>query len=264
MWVLLLAASLLVPAPALAQSDRPTDDDIKRLIERINQERDRFEDQLDSELKRKVLRGPSGEVNVERYLDDLQDNVGKLKDRFKPDYAASAEALTVLRQGSDIHGYMSSQPPNLKGASEWGRLAASLGHLAVAYGTTFPLPEGAHARRLNDREVRQAADEVADSADRFKKELENALKRDPSVDQATREAAVREADQLKRDAKTLSSRLGDRKPASGEAKQLVERASRVQAAVAGRSLSPAAETAWGGLRSGLEKVAQSFGLGPLR
>jgi hypothetical protein len=259
-----LAASLLTSAPALAQTDRPTDQDVKRLIERINDERDRFEDQLDSELKGKVLRAPSGEVNVERYLDDLQDNVGKLKDRFKPEYSASAEALTVLRQGSDIYGYMSSQAPNLKGASEWGRLAASLGQLAAAYGTTFPLPADGRARRLNDREVRQAADEVADSADRFMKELDTALKSDPSVDTATREAAVKEVDQLRQDAKALSSRLGDRKPASGEAKQLVERASRVQAAVAGRSLSPAAETAWGGVRSGVEKVAQSFGLGPLR
>jgi hypothetical protein len=239
-------------------AERPSDKDVKALIERIDHERDRFEDQLDSKLKRSILRGPGGEVNVERYLDDLQENVDKLKERFTPEYAASAEATTVLRQGSDIQRFMSLQPPNLDGASEWNRLATSLGDLAAAYGTTMPLPEGQQARRLNDREVRKAADDLAKSADRFKKDLDSSLKNDKTVDTAAREAALREADGLKQDAKTLGSVVGDGRPASGEAKALLDRAARIRAASSGRTLSPAAQTAWSAVESGLDKVAQAF------
>ena len=57
-------------------------------------------------------------MKVERYFDDLQDNVDKLKGRFTSDYAASAEVTTILRQGSDIQRYMSTLPPNYDGASE--------------------------------------------------------------------------------------------------------------------------------------------------
>ena len=71
----------LFAVPAVA-ADRPSDKDVKQLLERIDHERDRFEDQLDGKLKRSIVRGPGGEVDVERYLDDLQDNVDKLKDRF--------------------------------------------------------------------------------------------------------------------------------------------------------------------------------------
>jgi hypothetical protein len=252
-------AVLMLMAPA-ASADRLNDKDIKQLLERIDNERDRFEDQLDGKLKRSIIRGRGGEVNVERYLDDLQDNVDKAKERFTPQYAASAEVTTVLRQASDIHRYMSTLPPNFDGASEWNRLSASLGDLAANYATTLPMPEGQQARRLNDREVRKAADDMAKGADSFKKELDSTLKKDKTIDKATREAAVGEAAGLKEDARKLASLVGDGRPASGEAQALLQRAARLRTASSGRTLSPAAQSAWGSVESGLDKVAQAFSL----
>ena len=251
--------SVLLAAPATG-ADRLTDKDVKKLLEQIYQNRDRFEDQLDGKVKRSILRGPRGEVNVEQFLDDLQDNVNRLKERFTSDYAASAEATTVLRQGSDIQRYMSQQPPNFQGASEWNRLASSLEALAAAYGTTFPMAEGASARRLNDRELALAAKEIARGADQFKKELRAALERNKSIDKATREAALAEVESLKQDAKVLSSRLDDGKPASGEAKQLLQHLAAVGSSSSGRPLSAAAQSALKAIRSAAEKVAQGFGM----
>ena len=252
MAVLLVASS--------ASADRLNDKSVKQLLERIDNERDRFEDQLDGKLKRSIIRGPGGEVNVEKYLDDLQENVDKLKDRFTPQYAASAEVTTVLRQATDIQRYMSTLPPNFDGASEWTRLAASLGELAANYGATLPLTEGKQARRFNDSEVKKAAEAVAKGADQFKKDLDSSLKKDKTVDKATREAAVKEADGLKQDAQKLASLVGDGRPASGEAKALLDSASRIRAAGSGRALSPAAQTAWGSVEDGLDKVALAFAL----
>jgi hypothetical protein len=255
------AAVMAILFVALAASaDRLTDKDVKQLLERIDDERDRFEDQLDGKLKRSIIRGPGGEVDVEKYLDDLQENVDKLKGRFTPQYAASAEVTTVLRQASDIHRYMSTLPPSFDGASEWNRLAASLGTLAAAYGTMLPLSEGQQARRLNDGEVRKAVDDIAKGADKFKKELDASLKKDKAIDKATREAAISEADGLKQDAQKLASLVGDGRPASGEAQALLQHSAKVRAAASGRTLSPAGQTAWEAVESGLDKVAQSFGL----
>jgi hypothetical protein len=255
-WAITVAAAISVHA-----ADRPSDRDVEQLLERIDHDRDRFEDQLDGKLKRSVIRGPDREVSVERYLDDLQDNVDKLKERFSAQYAASAEATTVLRQGSDIQRYMATLPAGVDGASEWNRLAGSLGELAAAYGTSFPLPEGQQARRLNDREVRAAADGVAESADRFKKELDSSLKKDKTIDKATREAAVKDAEAVKKAAEQLASAVGDGRPASGEAKALLGAVSAVRTASAARTLSPAAQSAWQVVDGGVGKVAQAFGLG---
>src|SRR5262249_55373103 len=159
--------------------------------------------------KRSIIRGTGGEVNVERYLDDLQENIGKLKDRFKPEYAASAEVTTVLRQATDIQRYMAAQPPDFDGASEWNRLFSSLRDLAAAYSTSLPIADGQQARRLSDGEVQKASKDLADNADRLKKDLDSSLKKDKTVDKQTRESAVSEVDALKQDAEKLASIIDD-------------------------------------------------------
>lgn len=247
-------------APSIASAERPSDKEVKQLLERVDNDRDRFEDQLDGKLKRSILRGPGGEVNVERYLDDLQENVDKLKDRFTPEYAASAEATTVLRQGADIQRFMATQAPDLDGMSEWNRLAATLGQLAEAYGTKFPVPEGQAARRLNDAEVKKAAEEAGKGADRFKTAMKNALEMDKTIDKPTRDAALKQVDDLKKAAQRVASTVGGGRPASGEAQAMLQQAAAIRAATASRQLSPAAQSAWGVVQGHLVTVAQAFGL----
>lgn len=122
------------------EAPRLTDSDLKGLIESVDDARDRFEDALDGGSKHSVVRGPRGEVQVNQYLDDLQENVKHLRERYTSQYSASAEALTVVRQGTDIHGYMKAQPDTMKGASEWDRLAGSLGRLARGLRCDLPPP----------------------------------------------------------------------------------------------------------------------------
>ena len=258
--VALIALAGTSSAAQAPTGERLNDQDIKALLDRIDDDRDRFEDQLDGKLKRSIIRGPGGEVDVERYLDDLQENMDKLKGRFTPQYAASSEVTTVLRQGSDIQRHLATLPPDFDGASEGNRLVSSLRVLAASYGTTLPLPEGRQARRLNDGEVKQTAEEVAENADEYRKQLGASLKNDKTIDKASREAAVKNAATLKDQAKRLGSLVGDRKPASGEAKALLQHAAAVQSADAGRSLSPAARMAWGAMQEGLTRIAQAFGL----
>ena len=137
-----VAVAILLLTPGLFAADRLSDDDVRAVFERIDWERDRFEDQLDGRLKRSILRGPGMEVSVERFLDDLQENLDKLKARFTAEYAASAEVTGLLNQAASIQQFMSTQPPDMDGASEWNRLADSLGVLASIYGTVMPIPKG--------------------------------------------------------------------------------------------------------------------------
>lgn len=254
----------LLPLPQAAAPARISDNEIKELIDRIDNERDRFEDQLDGSVKRAVLRGPQGEVDVERFLDDLQENLDKLKGRYTPTYNAGSEIRTVLRQGSSVQRYMATQAPNLKGASEWNRLAGSLGQLAAAYGSTFPTPDDAPLTRIGDQQVVAAASQTASAAGQFRKQLDAALKQDKTFSLANRQAAVAEAEALKKDADVLADRLKDNKPASGEATQLLERAQKIQAAAASLPLTPNAKAAWASVVRPLTTIAQGFNIPPLQ
>jgi len=254
----------LLPLPQPAAPARINDKEVKDLFDRIDNDRDRFEDQLDSSVKHAVLRGPAGEVDVEKFLDDLQENVDKLKGRFSDSYNAGSEVATVLRQGTAVQRYMATQPPALKGMSEWNKLAVSLGMLAGAYGTTFPTPDDAAPRRLGDGQVADAAVQTANAADQFKKQLDAALKMDKTFSLANRKAAVAEAEGLKKDADELADRVKDNKPASAEATQLFARAQRIQTAAASMPLTPDAKAAWESVVRPLSTVAEGFNVAPLR
>ena len=72
-----------------------------------------------------------------------------MKKRFKDDYSASAEVRALLEEGGSLHDYIRAHP-EMKGASEWGRVAGYLNRLGAAYGVSFPMSEDAAVRRVGD------------------------------------------------------------------------------------------------------------------
>jgi hypothetical protein len=244
-------------APALA-ADRLTDKDVKALVSRIEEARDRFDNALDDKLKRSIVRGPAGEVNVDNFLNDFQESIDRLEERLKPEYAASAEAGSLLRQATAIDRFFRAQPPGTRGESEWNRLTTDLKTLAAAYGTEFPLADNAAVRRIGDKELAASIEQVARVGNQLKKSLDNDLKRDTTVDKAARQAAVSEVDQLQKDAKTLRERVKDGNPSSAEAERLLAQAAKVQNFISGRQL-PTSSAAWSGVASPLQSLASAYG-----
>jgi hypothetical protein len=254
-----MMAALTLPGWSSADAaDRLTDHDVKALVARIEQGRDRFDDTLDGDLKDDIVRGPSGEVKVDDFLNDFQENIDRLEERLKPDYAASAEAATLLRQATAIDRFFRMQPTGTRGESEWNRLATDLKTLALAYGADFPLAEGAPVRRIGDRELADTAKGIAETANRLKKTLDNDLKKDTTVDKPARQAIVAEADQLSREAKTLRERVEDGDPSSAEARQVLNRAANVQSFI-DRHQVPASAAAWASATERLQSVASAYG-----
>jgi hypothetical protein len=258
---LVLAVTLLASAvPALA-AERLTDRDVKALVARIEDGRDRFDNALDGDLKEKILRGPNGEVKVSSFLNDFQENIDRLEERLKPDYAGSSEAATLLRQGTAIEGFFRSQPAGTKGESEWNRLAADLSTLAQAYGANFPLAANAPIRRIGDGEVVAAADQLSKSAAQLKKSLDVDLKSNPTFNPVARDEIVKEADQWSKDAKVLKERVKDGKPSSAEAATVLTRGAKLQSFVQNNPV-PTASSAWPGIAAHTQTLASAYGTIP--
>jgi hypothetical protein len=254
---LIVATVLGLSSPVVA-ADRLTDRDVKALITRIEQGRDKFDDELDGKLKNSVVRQPSGEANVKDVLNDFQESIDRVEERLKPEYAASAEVATLLRRGSGIEAFFRQQPPGTKGESEWNRLASDLKVLATAYGADFPLSGNATVRRIGDGELVSAVSQVAASSDQLKKSLDNDLKKDATISKESRQAAVAEADQMTKDAKALRDRVKDTKPSSAEASKLLAQAAKVQGFVDGHRV-PASATAWKAAAGYVQVVANAYG-----
>jgi hypothetical protein len=260
-WAVVLAGAIsTLPTASFAQAspERLSDKEVKTIIEDLDTARDKFEGNLDNDVKRAIIRTPTREVAASAVLQDLQDNTKKLKERFTSDYAASAEVETVLQHATGIANYMKTGASGAKGRSEWEKLSADLTVLAGAYGTTFPLPIGATVRRMNDNEAGAAADALAKAADEFKDKVDEHDGKLSPADEAT---GKKTADDLAKAAKTLRSRVSDGKPATAEAKQVVQFASALSAFNVAHPV-PAAQASWASVQTSLAKIEQAFRMVP--
>jgi hypothetical protein len=87
---LFVAVWLVVSAAPLFAADRLTDRDVKQLIARIEDGRDKFDNALDDKFKNAILRDASGEVNVKRFLNTFQESIDRVEESLKSDYARRA------------------------------------------------------------------------------------------------------------------------------------------------------------------------------
>jgi hypothetical protein len=259
--VILLAGSLLWSLPALAQTapERLTDNEVKDLIEQVDSGRDKFEGNLEGKFKDSVLRNPTGEVKVAAALQDYQDNIKKLKERFTDDYSASAEVGTVLKQASNFDKFLHDTPSIVKGRSEWDHHAADLKRLAAAYATTFPQPVAGAApvRRINDKETAVTAENLAKAADKVKDAYNDVL--DTALPKPDKDAIKQALELLVKQTEEVKSRTGDHKPATAEMKLVAAQVPVVQKLLTAHPL-PAAKTSWETVQSDLAKLKQAFNM----
>lgn len=237
---------------------RMSDKDVKALVKTLAQQEKKFSRALDSKFKRSILRGPAGEINVDSYLDDLAVSIDRLGKRFTGQYSASAEATEVLKRADIMNTYVRSHP-EMKGANEWDVFGSGLQQLARAYGTEFPLPDDAMIRRIGDGELADAATAV----NKFSKDLPKSIRKPTKGQkelQATVKAIEAEAKSMAALSKTLASRIRSGKPASAEARQLIESADKVNALIEADGMPEAAREAWSAGRPSLRKIADAFGI----
>lgn len=242
----------------LVGTDRLSDRDVKSLIERVSDGCDKFEDALDDKLKRSVIPGPLGSVDLDRMLNDLEDNISRLRDRMKPDYAGSLEAATVLRQATAIDAFIRAQPAGTRGQSEWSRVVTDLKGLAAAYSSTFPVTPGANVARMNDADVAAAADRLAREAERLKDSLDAELRKDPTLDKTTRETVVGDAEILGKDAKALRERVEDQDPSSSELTRVLRQSLKIQKSLTGRAV-PMSAPIWAAMVPHVRTLAEAYG-----
>ena len=99
--VTLVASALMlwaIPARAQTPPGRPSDQDLKTLIDQIDEGRDKFEGNLDGSFKGSTVPGPNGETKVQAALQDYQDSTKKLHSRVKNHDAAGPPASTHHKQ----------------------------------------------------------------------------------------------------------------------------------------------------------------------
>ena len=249
---------VLVAATALGQApfDRASDEAIEELLKSVGEKNGEFRDSLDRDFRTSVVRGPAGEVDVEAYLDDLEEAAKSAADRFNSEYSASAEVKDLLARGAPMNGYVRAHP-ELRGASEWDAVAGDLNRLAQAYGASFPLAADANVRRIGDGELTQSLSALGKISADTGSALSRAARDAPALANQGQLDSLRS---LGETAKALQSRLSRNQPATAEARQLQAVATKIDGFLGASEVPGAVKDVWKPAGEHVAKIVQAFGL----
>jgi len=258
---LALALALAGPAAA-ATAERLTDEQVRLVIDDIDRAYKTWKQDLEKRnLDDAVITSSDRSIKVKDFLKDFDKAIDTFRDRFKSDYAASQEALTLLRRGSDVE--LRNRRQNLTPGSAWTVLSAKLMALAYAYGVGWPIESmNVLAARLNDGELASKVEQMETASKQLQNDVDKAAKADRAIAKAARESLNADVQQLQKMAKDVRSRIKEDRPASVEVGQLLSAAAKLQDRLAQMGLATAAAPAWRGIESGVDTLARAYGPKP--
>jgi hypothetical protein len=182
-----------------------------------------------------------------------------MRDRFKDDYSAGREVLAFLKQANAIEKRAAGGGKLFGAEKEWPRLRGTLAQLSQVYAVDWTSsPESWAARRMNDRELKEAIEKSSNSAKSFKKSLESALQHVNGVASAEKKSVMSAVDRLSSSAGDLKDAAEDGKDASGELGLLKATSAEIEAFLEKHGLTNAVGSTYRSLSTDLSTVTAAF------
>jgi len=128
----------LTPGAAYAQApSRLSDDQVERLLDRIEKAADKFRESLDDALDESRVDDSKFEEQVNRFVKEFENATDRLEKRFGDDKSSSSDVEEVLSRAAAINGLMSRFELTDRAQSDWRLLRNDLNELARAYNVVW-------------------------------------------------------------------------------------------------------------------------------
>ena len=126
------------PATGLAQEPtRLSDDQVERLLERIEKGADTFRESLDDALDKSRIDDSRTEKELNDYVKAFENATDRLEKRFDDDKSSSEDVREVMTRAAAINGMMTSHEFTDRAQSDWRLLRNDLNELARAYNVVW-------------------------------------------------------------------------------------------------------------------------------
>ncbi|HYE16165.1 MAG TPA: YMGG-like glycine zipper-containing protein [Pyrinomonadaceae bacterium] len=266
--VALLGLGLAPAAQAQTQPYRLSDRQVGDLIRRLETSTDRFRASLDSALDRTRYDGTRAEDNINQFMRNFEGATDRLRERFDRRASVAADVEFVLQQAVDINRFVMANRLTSRVRSDWALVRSDLEAVARAYNvvpnwnaqvggyngqSTYGRPT-----RINDRQVEVILTRVEQSADRFRRSLDNALDR-------TRYDGTRAEDNINQFVRNfesatdqLRSRFNSRNSAAADVENVLRQATYIDDFMTRHSLARRAENDWSLLKADLNQLATAY------
>ena len=135
---LTMSGTLTPPAHATTQEpSRLSDDQVERLLERIETAADKFRGSLDDALEKSRVDDSRLENDLNRYVRAFENATDRLEKRFDDDKSSAEDVREVMTRAASINGMMGRFALTDRAQSDWRLLRNDLNELARAYGVTW-------------------------------------------------------------------------------------------------------------------------------
>ena len=135
--VLAFASLAATTSQAQIRTNRMNNQQVRQLIQRIENRTDVFRASLDARLDRSRVNNTSAEDNINQIVSDFENATNQLRDRFNSRQAVSADVQNVLNQAALIDSFMRRNRLGARAERDWASLRVDLNELARLYGVAW-------------------------------------------------------------------------------------------------------------------------------
>lgn len=258
-WAIAALAITTAAASPAAAGERLYDKDVKKLIDRANDQLNAFMGGMSSQARSAKITRDGVTVDVADYLKDFETAGRSLASRYGKSGAASSDALDFLKRGKGVEKFVGSHAGFVDADKEWKKLDSALGSLSAAYDIDWASdPAGWKARRQSDQEIST----LLGGLDRSIKDAGSALDKAAKaagVAPDSRKSLTTSVDSLRSSAKSLRTAFGSKRPAGAQVDAVLSGAQSLAEQADGLGLTEAASTGCKPLNTSIAKLGAAFG-----
>lgn len=267
MSVLILFALAIVGVSAQAQPRRNADRQISSILQRLEQNSNRFHNSFNLALASDRIDETRSQNDINSFEPSFAGSLDQFRAQFNRRNATAADVQDVLQKASVINGFMTRNRLNPQVQNDWTSVRTDLNALASAYGLSWqwsqtPPPQMSSTRslRLSESELNQLIRRVTAGGDTFRSSLNAAFGRNTyGQPQSTRDMLV--AVGYFRDATNrLRNRFDAKQPLPDHVAALLGRATPIDVYMSNNQTTAQAQDDWSTLRGELNILAGAYNL----
>ncbi len=257
--VLAITTMGFVTAAQAQRQYRMTDNQMRQLLQRIENRTNTFRRNLNNTINRSALRNTAQENEINRYVADFETEIDRLRTQFNNRQSTATEARALLERAALINNFMLNH--RLRGPAQrnWQLIQSDLNQLAQTHNinwqwNTTPINVG---HRLSDTEMRQLVRRLDNRSDRFRNSLEQALAR-TNLPGTTEDAIKRQVKDFEDATDQLRKSIDSRQSAAAHVQEVLQRAAYLNTFMQNHRLDTRAESDWNLLRNDLNQLAGAY------
>ena len=257
--VLALTTMGLVTAAQGQRQYRMTDNQMRQLLQRIENRTNTFSRNLDNTLRRSGVRNTAQENEINRYVADFESSLDQLRTRFNNRQSTATEVRVTLERAALINNFILAHRLGAPVTRNWRLIQSDLDQLARSHNinwqwNTVPTTVG---HRLSDTQLRQLVRRIENRSNRFRNSFDRALDRS-NLAGTTQDEVKRRVNDFENATNQLRDSINNRQSTSVHAQDVLQRAVYINTFMQNNRLDSRVERNWNLLRSDLNQLASAY------